>query len=114
MPNYEYECDECGERFELIQKFSDEPVTSCPSCGGKVRKVLSSPAIQFKGTGWYITDYARKPSAEQAASSEGTEKSSTDENRTKSDTQEKEKGSASAKTASSDASLKPAPSSSTK
>ena len=114
MPNYEYECDECGDRFELIQKFSDEPVTSCPSCGGKVRKVLSSPAIQFKGTGWYITDYARKPSAEQAASSEGTEKSSTDEKPTKSDTKGKDKGSSGAKTASSDSSSKPAPSSSKK
>ena len=114
MPMYEYECDACGHGFELIQKFSDEPVSSCPSCGGMVRKVLSSAAIQFKGTGWYITDYARKPSAGQAASLEGTEKSSTDGKPTKSDTQGKEKDSASAKTAGSDSSSKPAPSSSTK
>ena len=61
MPLYEYECDACGERFERIQKFSDPPVEVCPHCGKKtVRKLLSSPAIQFKGTGWYITDYARK------------------------------------------------------
>ncbi len=67
MPLYEYECEDCGHRFERIQKFSDELVSTCPSCSGKVRKLVSSPAIQFKGTGWYITDYARKPSADQAA-----------------------------------------------
>lgn len=59
MPLYEYECAKCGERFEQIQKFSDPPVKKHPGCGGKVRKLLSAPAIQFKGTGWYITDYAR-------------------------------------------------------
>ena len=60
MPLYEYECDACAHRFEVIhQKFSDAPVETCPRCGGVVRKLLSSPAIQFKGTGWYITDYAR-------------------------------------------------------
>jgi putative FmdB family regulatory protein len=61
MPLYEYECEaENGRRFEIIQKFSDEPLTVCPTCGGKVRRLISSPAIQFKGSGWYITDYARK------------------------------------------------------
>ena len=60
MPLYEYECEACQKRFERIQKFSDPPVETCPSCGGVVRKLLSSPAIQFKGTGWYITDYAKK------------------------------------------------------
>ena len=69
MPLYEYECDDCGHRFELIQKFSDEPASSCPACDGKVKKLISSPAIQFKGTGWYITDYARKPSGGQPSSS---------------------------------------------
>ena len=59
MPLYEYQCDQCGHRFEVIQKFSDAPVTVCPKCGGPVQKLLSSPAIQFKGSGWYITDYAR-------------------------------------------------------
>ena len=75
MPLYEYECEDCGHRFERIQKFSDALVSTCPACGGKVRKLLSSPAIQFKGTGWYITDYARKPSEGQAAES-GSEASS--------------------------------------
>ena len=59
MPLYEYECEACGHRFEVIQKFSDSPIETCPKCGGPVQKLLSSPAIQFKGSGWYITDYAR-------------------------------------------------------
>ena len=59
MPLYEYEC-EAGHRFEKIQKFSDAPVEQCPTCGKRVHKLMSSPAFQFKGSGWYITDYARK------------------------------------------------------
>jgi putative FmdB family regulatory protein len=59
VPLYEYECPQCG-RFELIRKFSDEPLLACPTCGRQIQKLLSSPAIQFKGSGWYITDYARK------------------------------------------------------
>lgn len=59
MPLYEYECQSCGRRTELLQRFSDEPLTTCPECGGKVRKLLSAPAVQFKGTGWYVTDYGR-------------------------------------------------------
>jgi putative FmdB family regulatory protein len=69
MPLYEYQCESCGHRFEVIQKFSDEPVSVCPNCGkGPVVKLLSSPAIQFKGSGWYITDYARKDSAKSSGS----------------------------------------------
>ena len=60
MPLYEYECDACGHRFEKIQKFSDPPVDTCPKCGGAVHKLMSSPAFQFKGSGFYITDYAKK------------------------------------------------------
>jgi putative FmdB family regulatory protein len=74
MPLYEYQCDDCANRFERIQKFSDPPVDKCPRCGGVVRKLISSPAIQFKGSGWYITDYARKaekPASDSAAKSEG-------------------------------------------
>ena len=59
MPLYEYQCPKCG-RFELIRKFSDPPLAGCPTCGQEVQKLLSAPAIQFKGTGWYVTDYARK------------------------------------------------------
>jgi putative FmdB family regulatory protein len=61
VPLYEYACDACGERFEIIQKFSDAPPAACPKCGkGPVVRQMSSPAIQFKGTGWYITDYSQK------------------------------------------------------
>jgi putative FmdB family regulatory protein len=68
VPLYEYQCPTCG-RFELIRKFSDEPLLSCPTCGAEVQKLLSAPAIQFKGTGWYITDYARKsPGGESGTS----------------------------------------------
>lgn len=72
MPLYEYECGACGHRFEKIQKFADPPVQICPSCGAEpVHKLLSAPAIQFKGTGWYITDYAgKKPGASGSASAE--------------------------------------------
>lgn len=64
MPLYEYECKACHHRFEQIQKFSDPLVRKCPKCGKKkVEKLLSSPAVQFKGTGWYITDYQRKGSS---------------------------------------------------
>jgi putative FmdB family regulatory protein len=59
VPLYEYECPQDGV-FEQMQKFSDPPLAACPRCGGPVEKLLSAPAIQFKGTGWYITDYARK------------------------------------------------------
>jgi len=60
MPLYEYQCDSCGHRFERIQqRFSDPPVAECPKCGAPVRKLISSPAIQFKGSGFYITDYAK-------------------------------------------------------
>ena len=69
MPLYEYQCEACGNRFERIQKFSDPQVEVCPSCGGKVQKLVSSPAIQFKGSGWYITDYAKKSSTEASSSS---------------------------------------------
>jgi putative FmdB family regulatory protein len=62
MPLYEYKCENCGNQFEVIQKFSDPLVEKCPKCGGPVHKLMSSPAIQFKGSGWYITDYARKDS----------------------------------------------------
>ena len=60
MPIYEYECGRCQHRFELIQKFSYKPVRKCPECNGKVERLISPPAIRFKGTGWYVTDYAKK------------------------------------------------------
>ena len=76
MPLYEYQCDACSNRFERIQKFSDPPIETCPNCGGTVRKLLSSPAIQFKGSGWYITDYAKKSSSDSGKASASTSGSS--------------------------------------
>jgi putative FmdB family regulatory protein len=66
MPLYEYECETCGARFEVIQRFADASVKTCRTCEGPVHRLLSAPAIQFKGSGWYITDYARKGKSEPA------------------------------------------------
>ncbi len=63
MPLYEYQCNACEKRFERIQKYADPPIDTCPSCGAAVRKLFSSPAIQFKGSGFYINDYAKKPAS---------------------------------------------------
>lgn len=60
MPIYEYECQQCGHRVELIQKMSDAPLAHCPKCHGAVKKLIAPPALQFKGSGWYITDYSDK------------------------------------------------------
>ena len=79
MPLYEYQCDACGQRFEVIQKFTDPAPDACRKCGkGPVHRLASSPAIQFKGTGWYITDYAKKNTvdAAKAAADSGDSKSS--------------------------------------
>ena len=62
MPLYEYQCKSCHTLTERIQKFSDPPLTVCPHCGGEMEQLLSAPAVQFKGSGWYVTDYARKGS----------------------------------------------------
>jgi putative FmdB family regulatory protein len=79
MPLYEYKCDACGHAFEKIVKFSDPPLDACPKCGGAVQKLFSSPAIQFKGSGWYITDYAKKSSGDSSAKAKAdtSEKSDT-------------------------------------
>jgi putative FmdB family regulatory protein len=96
MPIYEYECLNQKHRFEVIQKFDDPPVTHCTVCGEPVQKLLSSPAIQFKGTGWYITDYARKG---QSSSGESESKG---ENKSSSDASKGEKSSSDSATKSSD------------
>ncbi|HEY3975392.1 MAG TPA: zinc ribbon domain-containing protein [Candidatus Sulfotelmatobacter sp.] len=74
MPLYEYECKKCGHRFEKIQKFSDKMVKKCPECGGVVEQMISAPAVQFKGSGWYVTDYAKKPASSGSSSGESREK----------------------------------------
>ena len=71
MPLYEYRCLQCDAHFEKIQKFSDPPIKTCEICGGRLEQLLSSPAIQFKGSGWYITDYARKSAGESSSKAEG-------------------------------------------
>jgi putative FmdB family regulatory protein len=100
MPLYEYQCEACGKRFEQIQKFSDPHTEICAECGkGPVRRLLSSPAIQFKGTGWYITDYDRKGQKDPnspAANSEKSEKGEKGEQGTK-ETKAEKKGEQSAK-----------------
>jgi putative FmdB family regulatory protein len=68
MPLYEYQCTKCGHRFERIQRFSDAMVKKCPECGGKVEQMISAPAVQFKGSGWYVTDYANRPAGGSAKS----------------------------------------------
>lgn len=80
MPLYEYQCRKCGRRFEKIEKFSATPQTKCEACGGVIARLISVPAIQFKGTGWYITDYARKSdSPEASGNGNGTSKSGSDQ-----------------------------------
>jgi putative FmdB family regulatory protein len=89
MPLYEYQCEACQHRFEVIQKFSDSPVDVCPQCGGHVKKLISSPAIQFKGSGWYITDYAKKSSTDASSANKSAESASSGDSKgseSKSDT----------------------------
>ncbi|HKM47372.1 MAG TPA: zinc ribbon domain-containing protein [Terriglobales bacterium] len=75
MPNYEYLCKKCGHRFEQIRKFSDKQLRKCPECGGVIEQVISAPAVQFKGSGWYVTDYAKKGSSSASSSSSENESS---------------------------------------
>jgi putative FmdB family regulatory protein len=77
MPIYEYKCKKCHHRFERIQKFSDPHVKKCPDCGGPVEQVLSAPAVQFKGSGWYVTDYAKKSGGSASSSANGDSGDST-------------------------------------
>src|SRR3954468_17052937 len=104
MPLYEYECEaENGRRFEVIAKFSDPVLTVCPTCGGPVRKLISSPAIQFKGSGFYITDYARKSGTDAGKESKGSPTSSSSSDSSSGS------GSGSGSSASSSSNASPAP-----
>jgi putative FmdB family regulatory protein len=91
MPIYEYRCTKCGHRFEAIQKVSDPPVAKCEKCKGKVERLISSPAIQFKGSGWYITDYARKGSPSGTDSPTGGGESSSSESSSETSSGKKKK-----------------------
>lgn len=79
MPLYEYECLNCGKRTEVLQKMSDAPLATCPNCGGAVKKLLSAPAVQFKGSGWYVTDYAGKKGGSSSSKTESKGDSGTSE-----------------------------------
>ncbi len=92
MPLYEYECKKCKKRFEKIRSFSDPPITKCIHCGGSVKKLISPPAIQFKGSGWYVTDYARKGKA-QDTEKEKKEEAKTESSEKKESPKKEKKGS---------------------
>lgn len=86
MPLYEYQCDTCKSVFEVMQKFSDNPITVHENCGGRVHRLLSAPALQFKGSGWYITDYARgAKSSDNGSKSSESKTESSSKTETKSD-----------------------------
>ena len=86
MPTYQYACTECGEQLEVVQKFSDEPLTVCPTCQGRLRKVFSAVGVVFKGSGFYKTDSRAKTSSSSASS---TSKSDTSESKSDSKTETK-------------------------
>jgi len=90
MPLYEYECKKCGHRFEKIQKFSDRMVKKCPECGGQVEQMISAPAVQFKGSGWYVTDYAKKSSSPGSSGDSSSASKEKKDDKSKSDGGSKE------------------------
>ncbi len=104
MPLYEYECKKCHQRFERIQKFSDPHVTKCPKCRGPIEQVISAPAVQFKGSGWYVTDYAKKSSTGSASSSSNSDSSSDKDSKAKSDDSSKSESSSKSDSSKSDSS----------
>ncbi len=77
MPTYQYQCDDCGNAFEQFQKFSDDPLTVCPDCGGTIRRVIGNVGVVFKGSGWYITD-SRSKSSDSGSGSASAAKPKTD------------------------------------
>ena len=89
MPLYEYQCKKCHSLTERIQKFSDEPLTVCPHCGGEMEQLLSAPAVQFKGSGWYVTDYAKKAGSSGSSSGNGSASSPSSESKTEAPKTEK-------------------------
>ena len=101
MPLYEYECKKCHHRFEKIQKFSDRMVRKCPDCGGPVEQMISAPAVQFKGSGWYVTDYAKKSSSQSSADGSGKDSKKEDKSKSESSSNEGSSKEGSSKEASS-------------
>jgi putative FmdB family regulatory protein len=89
MPVYEYECLQCGKRLEVMQKFSDKPLTKCPDCNGKLKKLISNTSFVLKGSGWYVTDYASPERKNAIESEKGTKQKKSSE--TKADSKAGEK-----------------------
>ena len=110
---YEYRCTQCGHRFDKIQKFSDEPETACPKCGGALERPLTAPALQFKGAGWYVNDYAAKPAAGGSADKISAEAAPAGETKSTETKPSESKPAADTKPASAPDSPKPASSSGT-
>ncbi len=114
MPLYEYQCDACGARFELIRKFSDPPLQVCATCGADgVRKLVSSPAFQFKGSGWYVTDYAKKSEGTSAAAKATAESKADAKSDAKGETKSDTKADVAKEAAAAPAADKPAPAATT-
>lgn len=102
MPLYEYQCAKCGERVEIIQRVSDPPYSHCPKCGGEMKKLFSSPAIQFKGSGFYKTDYPSKSSSGGSGDSKKKSESSETKSESKSESKSDAGGTGTTTTKSSD------------
>ncbi|PYQ43726.1 MAG: transcriptional regulator [Acidobacteria bacterium] len=97
MPLYEYLCKKCGHVFEKIVKFSDRPIKKCPECGGVVEQTISAPAVQFKGSGWYVTDYAKKSQSSSSSSDGGKDSKESKDSKDSKDSKKDEKKSDSSK-----------------
>ncbi|MGA9353822.1 MAG: zinc ribbon domain-containing protein [Terriglobales bacterium] len=93
MPLYEYQCKKCKHRFEQIQKFSDKPIKKCPKCGGPLEKLISASAVQFKGSGWYVSDYGKGSSGKSSSSSSESDGGSKDSKDSKDSSKESSKDS---------------------
>lgn len=108
LPLYEYQCKKCKTHFEKIRKFSDPPLTKCENCGGKLEQLVSSPAFQFKGSGWYVTDYARKSESTKPAAEASKEKDKSGNGSDSKKSSETAKSSESPKSSKTPAATKPA------
>jgi putative FmdB family regulatory protein len=92
VPLYEYQCKKCKHKFEKIQKFSDRPIKKCPECGGPLEKIQHAPNVQFKGTGWYVTDYGGK--SDKSKTDGGSEKGSSEKDNAEKTSSEKKESAA--------------------
>jgi putative FmdB family regulatory protein len=112
MPIYEYQCQSCGHAFETMQRLADAPLALCPKCEGPLKKLISAPAFQFKGSGWYVTDYSRSGGGKSGPSTEAGGKSESGGGETKTETKTTESSATKAPTKAESSSASPKPSSS--